>query len=209
MYCDFVAHTDRPVRHVIWSWPSAPIPQTRAIVLDAQVKAQRTPIQSFYLGCFLSRIQPDVDVGIVGYSFGSRVIVGAMHALGGGRIADRQLPNCGDPVVKPRIVLWAAACDACGVAPGGIYDRTLPAISAGLVMVNKTDPVLRRYDRLMPGSTCQALGFVGVPSCNLGECACRLQQMDVTNQISRRHQWVRYFESACVMNNTRRYVLWQ
>ena len=208
-YCNFSAHTDRPIRHVVWSWPSAPIPQTRALVRDAQVKAERTPIQSFYLACFLSRIQPDVDVGMLGYSFGSRVILGAVHALGGGQIAGRQLPNNGSPVVAPRVVVWAAACDATGIVPGNVYGQTLSSINAGLVMINQCDPVLRRYDRLIPDACSKALGFVGVPNCQLGNCANRLRQLDVTDEITRRHQWVRYFGSACVMENTRRYVLWQ
>ena len=208
-YCDFSCHSDRPIRHVVWSWPSEPIPQTRAIVLDAQVKASRTPLQSFYLGCFLSRIQPNVAVGILGYSYGSRVIVGAMHALGGGCIAGRQLPNAGFPVVQPRIALWAAACDSTGLVPGSKYGQTLHAISAGLILVNHVDPVLRRYDRSIPDACSKALGFAGVPNCNLGQLGCRIQQLDVTNVISRRHQWDRYFESPCVMATTRRYVLWQ
>src|SRR5690606_32277769 len=72
--------SDQPVRFVIWSWPSD---KQGGPIRDARTKSSRTLVEGYYLARLMTRIQPEVSTGIVGYSFGSRVALGAVHLAGG------------------------------------------------------------------------------------------------------------------------------
>ncbi len=69
-YCRLIAcfPDRRPVRFVIWSWPSQ---KMHGILQDVRVKAARTPIESKYLGWVLNRIKPETEVSLVGFSYGA------------------------------------------------------------------------------------------------------------------------------------------
>src|SRR5215471_14318060 len=64
---------DRPIRFVIFSWPSSPI---RGLKEDARVKARRTNIDGYYLAALVNRMNQAVRVDIIGYSFGARIATG-------------------------------------------------------------------------------------------------------------------------------------
>ncbi len=75
--------SERPVRFVIWSWPSEAV---RGPVNDARVKAARTNPAGYFLAWLLDQLNPDVPVCLWGHSFGAHVATGALHLLGGGAI---------------------------------------------------------------------------------------------------------------------------
>ncbi len=79
----------RPFRFVVWSWPSNRIRGRNRH--DVRVKACYSDLQSYYLAECLDRVRPDVQVNLIGYSFGARVISGALHILAGGTVAGREL----------------------------------------------------------------------------------------------------------------------
>ena len=168
----------RPFRLVIWSWPSERI--VRRNRPDAQLKAQWSDVQSYYLARFLGSIRPDVPVSLIGYSFGARVATGALQLLAGGQIACRSLP----PAVvaertaagrRPyRLVLIAAAADADWLLPGCRDGLVLPLVDRVLVTANCCDPVLRWYPRLYGRGGPEAMGYVGP----LMLCTARLVRQD-------------------------------
>jgi hypothetical protein len=80
----------RPFRLVIWSWPSDRV--ARRNRPDVQIKASYCDPQSYYLADHLRRLDSAAPVYLTGYSFGSRIIAGGLHLLGGGCLAGRQLP---------------------------------------------------------------------------------------------------------------------
>ena len=204
--CDSTA-----IRHVIWSWPSQPLPRRWALFRNARVKATRTPVQSYYLGWWLAQLQPDVNVSLIGFSYGSRTILGALHLLGEGQLCGRCLPaGPYQAKVQPRIALWAPACDANWILPGNCNGCALSQINRGLFFYNCCDPVLKRYERRIPEATGPALGLNGMTSVNGSEPHHhhRIQQFDATDIIGKRHQWVRYFESPYIMCQVRQYALW-
>ncbi len=105
------------VRLIVWSWPSDHIPGRFRD--DARIKAQRTNIEAYYLARFLDRQRGDNPISLVGYSFGARVITGALHLLGGGVLEGRRL---GQREQYPRpplhAVLMAAVLDRDWLLPG-------------------------------------------------------------------------------------------
>lgn len=78
----------QPLRVVLWSWPSDKIKGQRA---DIRVKSERTLPESFYLGAVLRRFKVQDQVSLVGYSFGARIICGALHLVSGGMLDGRAL----------------------------------------------------------------------------------------------------------------------
>jgi len=83
-----------PFNFVIWSWPSNRIARSNRV--DVRTKATRSDAQSYYLAAWLRELKhdkPETRISLIGYSFGSRIIAGALHMLGGGRIAGRTLPE--------------------------------------------------------------------------------------------------------------------
>jgi len=81
----------RDFRYVIWSWPAARV--CRRTRDDLRLKASRSDVESCLLARSVDRIRADVPVSMIGYSFGARVITGALHVLGGGQVAGRSLPE--------------------------------------------------------------------------------------------------------------------
>ena len=74
------ADQNRPIRFIIFSWPSAKI---SGPLRDIRVKAARTRPVGCQLAWVLDQIPGDVQLGLIGYSYGARVITGALHLLGG------------------------------------------------------------------------------------------------------------------------------
>jgi len=209
--CDL--REDQPIRYVIWSWPSQPLARRSALVRDVRVKARRTALQSYYLAQWLSRLQPELRVSLVGYSFGSRTILGAVHILGGGKLGGRSLPHATgecDCYVRPRVALMATAAQADWILPGNRYGCAVRQMDRGLIFYNSDDPILGRYEGLMREATGPALGKVGVVCSNrLGEDACKLKVFDATSIVGPHHMFTKYYDSESVMCQIREYALWR
>lgn len=194
---------DRRLRLVIWSWPSSPIPASFRIVRDVRVKYRRTDEQSLILARWIAQASPDTNVTFIGYSFGARVVLGALHLVGGGCLNGYALPcrPCCTPCIK--IALWAAATENRWLAPGGQHACAMRVIRGGLVTVNRQDPALRRFRRFICLARQRAMGFTGIRGPLSGCCGC-LYELDVTRVIGRRHSWERYVCANCVIAHTAR-----
>ncbi len=200
-----------PVRHVIWSWPSQPIPLRAAVLRDGRVKYRRTPTQSYYLAHWLCRLRCDARVSLLGYSYGGRAIVGALNLLGGGSECGRCLPSCCQCGPRRlRMAIWAPATQSDWLLPGGRHGCALSQLQSGLIFYNRCDPVLRLFDPLILSVTGPALGYVGL---TLPYCCCpgygRVTQFDATCIVGGRHSWDRWMSSACIVNQIRQVALWQ
>ena len=199
-----------PMRFVVWSWPSEPIPRQCRVIKDARVKATRTAMQSNYLGWWLSRLHPNQNVGLIGYSYGARTILGGLHMLAGGSLDGRTLPAARyGNTVTPKIVLWATACQADWIVPGNRYGCATSKLSQALITFNRWDPVLRRYVRTLPESTGPALGSVGVVGACRIPAACRINVLNVQREVGRRHEFLRYVNSVDIATQSQRIALWQ
>jgi hypothetical protein len=212
VYRTLVAGWDdpQPLRFVIWSWPSTQICGPRR---DVQTKAARADVDSVYLGSFLTHLQQNrpTRVGLVGFSFGSRIISGALHLTGGGTVLGHQLPQAEPPGERLyRVVLMAAAMDNRWWLPGHRHELFPSQADATLVLVNPCDRVLKWYPRMDRRTRPDALGYRGFfGEGELGEDGERIDQQNVSHPIGRDHSLTSYLQSSAVMREVRHYVLWQ
>jgi hypothetical protein len=209
-YRALIGHTENaePIRFVIWSWPST---RVRGLRRDVQTKAARSDADAYYLALFLARLEPGTRVGLLGYSFGARIVSGALHLSGGGSLCGRSLPDSERPTeLQVRVAMVAAAMHNHWWLPGHFHGRCLSQVERMLLLVNRRVPALHFYPMMERRSRPRALGYTGFPweHC-LGEEADRLEQRNVTCQIGKSHDIDRYFGSGWIMEEIGSSLLWQ
>jgi hypothetical protein len=195
------------LRHVIWSWPSE---RVCGVLRDFQAKSQRTLSDSHYLARVVSGIHPEIEISLIGYSFGASIVTGAAHLVGGGTVAGRSLPvaQCGDRR-HLRVVAIAAAMDNDALLPNRAHGEAIHELDRMLLVYNSCDPVLRRYYLAADGHP-HALGFTGlVCPYQLGKAAKRIDEMDAAWWIGRTHDWDAYARSTTIVDKVRRFALWE
>lgn len=186
----------QPFRFVIWSWPSDRIRGGNR--KDLRVKACYSDVQGYYLARCLERVDPEVPVSLVGYSFGARAITAALHLLGGGRVAGWRLPQPTDSQPadgrrKPiRAVLVAAALDADWLMPGRRNGRAPAQVERMLVTRNGCDPVLKWYPWMYRRRGPQALGYGRPVGCTQSE---NIELLSVSCSVGKNHDWTSYLQS--------------
>jgi hypothetical protein len=194
--CDLErAACGRPFRFVIWWWPGDRDRHAR-IARDLRAKACGCDIESYYLARTLPAIRPGTPVGLIGYSYGARIIGGALELLAGGHLAGRSLPAearaAWTSAPRPlRAMFIGAAMDADWLAPGHRDGAALAMVQRVAVTQNCCDRALRLYPRLCGRGGPQALGSAGP----LGPDGEKLEVLDVSCSVGKRHDWYRY-ESA-------------
>jgi hypothetical protein len=201
------AKAEQPVRLIVWSWPSERI--AGSLREDARIKAQRTNVEGYYLAKFLDRLRGPKPVSVVGYSFGARVITGALHLLGGGLLAGQRL---GEREQFPRpplhAVLMAAAIDRDWLLPGRPHGRALSAVDRMVVFVNRQDRVLKWYRFFSPNDAGETLGSHGLPSrSRLGADRRKLVEIDVATAVGSRHGWTNYLGSPAIVKHLQQETL--
>ncbi len=197
---------DRPVRMVIWSWPSS---QIRRHLKDVRVKAQRTNLQALYLAQFLVRLSEESQVSLTGFSLGGRVVTGALHLVAGGTLSGRQLsPGAAKPG-NFRVVLYAPAIHNDWLLPGKPHQLAMSMVDGAMLMNNDCDPILKRYRFITKCGNPKALGYAGLAGIHkLGEIKERVQQWNVCRLVGKTHDLLSYLSNGSIMNRTRRYVFW-
>jgi hypothetical protein len=193
---------DKPIRFVIFSWPSSPIHGLRE---DARAKAARTNYDGHYLGWLVNEIDPKVSVNFIGYSFGSRIVTGALHLLGGGALFGRVLP---DPIEKRapmQAVLIASAVHNNWMAIGWPHGQALIVVDRMLALNNSCDRALKRYGVVDPCNRPQALGYTGAYG-PFGENGRKLTQRDMCCWVGKEHNWENYFYNPSIVALIRPYV---
>ena len=202
------ATDEQPLRFVIWSWPSN---RKHGILADVRAKAARTNMDGYYLAWFLSNMHPEAPVTMVGFSFGPRIMTGALHLLGGGSLNGRALPEDALVARRPiRNVMMASALHSNWLRPRAIHGRALSQVDHMLLLNNSCDPILQWYRFISRCSNPEALGYRGLscPNCTEEELS-RITQRNVCCSVGRRHEYGPYIYSNTLMAATRRYVFWE
>lgn len=186
----------RPFRLVIWSWPSQR--NLLSIRRDARQKEQRADVESVYLARLLEQTPEDADICLVGYSFGARIVCGALELLEGGQVGGRRLQLDESDNTKPedryRVVMIAAAMDYNSLQPGRRYGDALRAVTQALFTMNTRDPALRFYRWLNPGQRQQALGRRGALLSGAGGLFAEV--VNVTCQVGKSHELRDYLHAS-------------
>ncbi|MCS7304315.1 MAG: hypothetical protein NZ602_04320 [Thermoguttaceae bacterium] len=140
----------RRFRLIIWCWPAQ---RTGARLLtDLRFKAGRSDVEAYLLALHLQQMPSEEPILLVGYSFGARVITGALHLVGGGRLMSRSLPaehSMGSELYSaprselgrlsgqdnkgglPGQFLTTDSKAACGLRPSGRFRAILVAAAIG------------------------------------------------------------------------------
>jgi len=193
------AAKDRPVRFVIWSWPTDPGRHPLQLIRS---HAYRADTDAWYLGWLLGRMDRRVPVGLAGYSFGARIATGAIHLMGGGELLGSSLkldPKAGRPLISA--VLLAAAEDDGWLAPGAPNSLTIPTVDRMLLLNNGCDSALKHYPLMDRCSHAAAMGYVGLATNDP-----KIEQFDVCCTVGTEHNWANYFCSDCLVAQMRPYL---
>jgi hypothetical protein len=188
----------RPFRFVIFSWPADRLDGSQRA--DVQCKAARCDAQSYYLAWLTNRMHPGVPLDLIGFSFGARVVTGALELLGGGCVAGQVLPDRTPGHTPIRAMLVAAALDSDWLLPGHRDGLALGQVERMLVSVDPADRALHFYPRLYGRGGPEALGSCG-PDClqQLGPQAIKIELVDVQCEVGKVHDWDNYASASSLM----------
>jgi hypothetical protein len=182
----------RPVRFILWSWPASKID---GFLNDFRVKALRTRPLGWQLAWGLDQLPPDSEISLVGYSYGARIIGGAMHVLGGGDLGGLALAERVHPSrTRMRVGFLAPATHAQWYGHGQFHGMAMEQIDRLWTTVNPRDPAMRFYSWSSKGSDPQALGFKG-PCCLDSERRSRVECCNVEHSVGRSHDLYEYMGS--------------
>lgn len=196
------APSDRPLRLVIWSWPST---RGRHPLRNVRSHYARTDTEGAYLAWFAGSIDPRVHASYVGYSFGAPVVTGALHhlAVNGGAVVGEARPNVAR--VPGRAVLIAAAeCDGV-LAVGSEHELALSQVDRMLVLVNGCDPALKWFRFVDKCARCDALGYRGVAG-SVGGNAGKVRQVEASSIVGAEHYWLPYVSSQTLIEEMIPYI---
>ncbi len=187
----------RPIDWIIWSWPSE---KNGILIHDARRKANRCDTQALYLSWVLRRhVEQNVPTALIGFSYGGRIITGALHALAGGKLGGRSLPEPPITGMPFDAALLAAAVDSNCMSRCGIHNRATKNLDRLVLLYNRKDVVLKRYWRLerIRGNT--ALGFSGSRSFapRADGTALSVRSRDCSSGVGIQHNEMDYYEHPC------------
>lgn len=188
---------DRPIRFVIFSWPSE---EYDGALRDARLKAARTKPAGYQMAWLLDQLPPQAPLGLIGYSFGARVISGATHLLAGGSLGGLRLPAESFPPRLINAVYIAPAFDADWLGSRCYHGRSMDQVDTLLVTYNRKDPAMKFYPFVNPDKRPQAMGFEG-PTSLSRDASPRVRLMNVTSQVGRTHDMCAYMSVGGLMRN--------
>ena len=199
-------HTREPIRYIIWSWPSTQVPGP---VKDYKLKAAYTHPVAWQFGWFLQQLPSDTPLSLIGYSYGTRVVCGAMHLLDGGHLGRLSLPHSkGNSRPSARVALIAAAYDVDWLQPGHFYGRAIKQIPRLVLITNSLDPAMRFYHLSNGRGRVHALGRAGVENIrSFGRWAQRIKEINFTAQVQRSHTLRDYLAVSSKMNQVWHYLM--
>jgi hypothetical protein len=195
VYCRLMHYgaNNPPIRFVIFSWPSA---KAAGLLRDVQIKASRTGPAGVQLAWLLDQMPAETQVGLLGFSYGARIITAGLHVLAGG-----DLGSCGLPAhVHPNrahvnVVLMADAEHACWLGEGQCHGMALSQVDRLFSLNSCQDPAMRFYALSVPGrGGPQALGLAG-PICLSADQAAKVTNRDVTGYTGSRHDLYLYLSA--------------
>lgn len=188
------ASSDQAIRFVIWSWPAD---EMSGFLRDFRVKAARTTPVGWQLAWAINQLPTEAPIGLLGYSYGARIIGGAAHLLAGGQMSGLAIP---DLVERPplRVSFLAAATHAHWFGPGQYHGLAMNQIDQLLLINNKVDPAMKYYKYISQNSRPQPLGLRG-PTCLRPADRHRVRCLDASVCVGRTHDLYMYMASSHTM----------
>ena len=191
----------RPMDWVIFSWPSS---KQGTLIHDARRKASRTDAQGLYLAWLLQRqVKQTESTKMIGFSFGSRVITGALHSLAGGKLGGRTLPGAPTTGATVDVGLVAPAIDSHWLSEKGYHAMATKNLDRLALLYNRRDAVLKRYWLLNKVRGRVALGYTGPRSFAPRADGTELPVVarDYSSYIGLRHDELDYYTKSRLAAN--------
>ena len=133
-----------PFRFVTWVWP-ARHQFARGVVFNLEDKMQRARAQAYYLARTIEEIAPATPLTLIGHSFGTRVVGGALHDLAVRQVGASPLLGrpAGETVARPmQALLLASALETSAFVAGGSAEGALSQVDRLLLTYNPDDRIL-------------------------------------------------------------------
>ncbi len=193
----------RGVRFIIWSWPSDQ--GDLGAIRDVRAAASRTDRIAWYFAEWLDESASGRAISLIGTSFGARIVGGALHLLGGGRLGIFELPERSGAWRPAQVVFVSPAIDSDWLLPRHRFGRAMSQVERMLLLNNSADRVLKRYHWLYgPRSTVEALGHAGLRRSALADDQRqKIVQVDAASAIGSKHGCGPYFESPAMLARMR------
>lgn len=195
--------TDRPpIRFVIWTWPSDKI---AGPIRNVRIKADVADAHSSYLAKFLQNMSAHPNVSLVGFSYGARVVLGALDLLGGGCVDGGRLPMI-TASLELNVTLIAPAIrnDALTTTRSRAYSQ----MKSLFIMYNSHDRYLSLYRWTKFDGRQPALGYTGLTSyAGLPESSLRIEQYNASQNVGPQHDYLEYISDAQVERRLRANLL--
>jgi hypothetical protein len=177
-----------PIRYVIFSWPSSKIP---GLLRDVRVKALRTRPAGCQLAWVIDQLPADEPLELIGFSYGARIITGALHILGGGDLGGLALSSRLHPDRQPmNVVLFAAALNSDWLCPGHYHGMAMTQVDRMMLLNNCNDMAMEYYRFSTTCGDPQALGLCG-PTCMDAAGAAKIRQRDLSRSVDQ-HELMAY-----------------
>ncbi len=187
---------------LVFTWPSE---RLGLPIRDGRRKAQMTEAEGLYLAWFLRElVQRDLSVTVIGYSFGARVVTGALHTLAGGHLSGRRLPGPTIRGAELAVGLVAPALEANWLDRGQYHGLASQNMSDLAVLYNSKDAILKRYWLITSATRGGALGYSGPKRIALGYDGQRvpLVMRDCARFLGIGHSEIDYYARGCRIGPT-------
>lgn len=149
LYYDQLSDEEQPpMQFIIWSWPSG---QMKGALRDVRQKALRADFEAQLLADFLTTLPRQANLTLLGYSYGARVISGALADVAQ---SARTCPPA-------QTVFLAPAVDVNWLGPGQLQGDAWLSMKRLMILFNPRDPALKRFHHTDRCYRPTALGFAG------------------------------------------------
>jgi hypothetical protein len=182
---------------ICFSWPAE---QRGWLIRDGRTKVEVTEAQSFYFASLLRELTiRKIPVAVIAYSFGSRVVSGALHCLAGGSLSGRRLPS--EPIVGANFAVGmvAPAVQADWLGVGRHHGLATKNISDLTILYNSRDAVLKRFWLVECDNRAPALGYAGPTQIAPGVdgLPVPLRKCDCSKFLGLAHNEQEYYTDGC------------
>ena len=186
---------NEPVRFIIYSWPSQ---RDGGPLRDIYDKVDRSNTDTYYFAQLLSRIPETSPLGLLGFSFGGRVVSGGLHLVAGGTLEGRTAPTW-SAQRQVRVSFVAPAFDRTWLTANKEYGMALQNVDKLVNIYNSRDPVLRRFRFIDRVTTPIAAGFSGLADPRATQplqADARIAQYDCGEIVGSSHDEMNYYQKC-------------
>ena len=194
-----------PIRFVVWSWPSKKLWRP---MRDAKLKAARADLEGYYLARFTSQMDSHSQMAMMGFSFGPRIITGALHVINNGKLrSSREATFSTTRRQNVRVVLLAPAMHHNWLLPNSYHGRAGDMMERLLLFKNSCDRALKLYPLMFAHHSPTAMGRKGVVfKAEDRGLVKRVQQFDVADSVGSSHSYSDYVKSPEIMSRIRDFI---